>query len=123
MTPGGSACRESDPSHRAGARPGRQRRVKLLPQERGIAAIRRRRELFPPDRALQPWMAAAPLAAGASAASLVAVVGWPAAAVQWRLAAGVELLAGLAALCGMRSPQLDRIERALHAHVREESYR
>jgi heat shock protein HtpX len=44
-------------------------------------------------------MAVALLAAGASAALLVAVVGWLAAAVEWRLAAGVVLFAagGLAA--------------------------
>jgi heat shock protein HtpX len=75
--------------------------------------MRRRRDLFPPDRALQARMAAALLAAGASAALLVAVVGWLAAAVQWRLAAGVVLFAagGLAADAGSR-------RRATRAHMR-----
>jgi heat shock protein HtpX len=64
--------------------------------------MRRRRDLFPLDRALQARMAAALLVATASAAALVAVVGWLAAAVQWRLAAGVVLFAagGLAATTG-----------------------
>jgi heat shock protein HtpX len=71
--------------------------------------MRRRRDLFAPDRALQAWMATAPLAAGASAALLVAVVAWLAAAVQWRPAAGVVLLAagGLAAEARRRGPARD----------------
>jgi heat shock protein HtpX len=59
----------------------------------------RRRELFPPDRALQARMALALVAAAVSVVLLVAVVAWLAVAVHWVLAGLVLLYAatGLAA--------------------------
>src|SRR6266545_2221174 len=82
---------------RAENRPDRSRTEEVMFHQlvartwQGAPRLRRRRDLFPPDRALQARMAAALLAAAASAAVLVAVVGWLAATVQWRLAAGVML--------------------------------
>ena len=70
----------------------------------------RRRELFPPDRALQARMALALFAAAVSVVLLVVVVAWLAVAVQWVLA-GLVLLYGATGLAATLRPG-KRVKRA-----------